>query len=37
MNELKEMRNYCKYKEEVLNRTLWITRSGKELWTCSKT
>ena len=29
LGDLKERRGYCKLKEEVLDRTLWRTRSGR--------
>ena len=29
MDNLKETREYCKLKEEALNRTLWRTRFGR--------
>jgi predicted AAA+ superfamily ATPase len=29
MDGLKEMRKYGKLKEEAIDRTLWITRSGR--------
>jgi hypothetical protein len=30
LNDLKEMRRYCKLKEETLNGTLWRTRCGRD-------
>ena len=37
LDELKEMKGYCKLKEEALDRTLWRTGLWKRLRTCCKT
>jgi hypothetical protein len=34
LDDLKERKGYSHLKEEALDLTLWIARSGRGLWTC---
>jgi len=37
LNDLKEMRGYCKLQDEVLFCNMWTTQIWRRLWTCCKT